>query len=111
MRRQLTYISLGLHDEFLWGELLWGVTWLHKATQNITNINYIRKNDMHFLANESSFEFGWDNKQEGVIVFLAKVIIYIKFCSKYLPIFVCKLKQLLHILLEGKLLKGVEKTR
>jgi len=58
----------GLQDE-----LLWAAAWLHKATKSRRYIQYIFQNGMQLGADETMFEFGWDNKHAGVNVFLAKV--------------------------------------
>lgn len=56
-------------------ELLWGAAWLHKATRNRAYIQYILANGLALGADQTTFEFGWDNKHAGLNVFLAKAVL------------------------------------
>ncbi|RWR83584.1 Ribonuclease H domain-containing protein [Cinnamomum micranthum f. kanehirae] len=53
-------------------ELLWGATWLHKATKNPTYLNYIQANVQTLGANETDNTFGWDIKHVGARILLSK---------------------------------------
>ncbi|KAL9235736.1 hypothetical protein vseg_010475 [Gypsophila vaccaria] len=56
-------------------ELLWGASWLHKATRNPIYLNYIQRNGQVLGASEEDFTFGWDNKHVGARILLAKSFI------------------------------------
>ncbi|XP_074278995.1 endoglucanase 17-like [Silene latifolia] len=53
-------------------ELLWGATWLHRATRNTMYLNYIQRNGQVLGASEEDFTFGWDNKHVGARMLLSK---------------------------------------
>ncbi|KAK7396912.1 hypothetical protein VNO78_18075 [Psophocarpus tetragonolobus] len=53
-------------------ELLWGATWLHKATKNPMYLNYIKVNGHTLGAADSDNTFGWDNKHVGARILLSK---------------------------------------
>ncbi|KAG2406560.1 Endoglucanase 17 [Vigna angularis] len=53
-------------------ELLWGATWLHKATKNPMYLNYIKANGQTLGAADSDNTFGWDNKHVGARILLSK---------------------------------------
>ncbi|KAG4928618.1 hypothetical protein JHK82_054300 [Glycine max] len=54
-------------------ELLWGATWLHKATKNPMYLNYIKVNGKTLGVADSDNTFGWDNKHVGARILLSKV--------------------------------------
>ncbi|KAH9605937.1 hypothetical protein KSS87_003612 [Heliosperma pusillum] len=53
-------------------ELLWGASWLHRATRNTIYLNYIQRNGQVLGASEEDFTFGWDNKHVGARILLSK---------------------------------------
>ncbi|KAH1195624.1 Endoglucanase 17 [Glycine max] len=53
-------------------ELLWGATWLHKATKNPMYLNYIKVNGKTLGVADSDNTFGWDNKHVGARILLSK---------------------------------------
>ncbi|KAK9749351.1 hypothetical protein RND81_02G119800 [Saponaria officinalis] len=53
-------------------ELLWGATWLHRATRNTMYLNYIQRNGQVLSASEEDYTFGWDNKHVGARILLSK---------------------------------------
>ncbi|XP_057850197.1 endoglucanase 24 [Cryptomeria japonica] len=53
-------------------ELLWGASWLHKATGDDYYLNYVHTNEKTLGADENINEFGWDNKHAGLNVLVAK---------------------------------------
>ncbi|CAN0908941.1 Endoglucanase 1 [Linum grandiflorum] len=57
----------GYHDE-----LLWGASWLHRASQNVTYLSYIKSNGHTLGAEDDDFSFSWDDKRPGTKVLLSK---------------------------------------
>lgn len=55
-------------------ELLWGASWLLRATNDKTYLNYLNS----LGANDQADIFSWDNKFAGARVLLARVINLIK---------------------------------
>lgn len=53
-------------------ELLWGASWLHKATKSPTYLQYIQVNGQTLGADEGDNTFGWDNKHVGARILLSK---------------------------------------
>ncbi|KAL8539965.1 hypothetical protein ACS0TY_001533 [Phlomoides rotata] len=57
----------GYHDE-----LLWGASWLHKASQNDSYLSYIHSNGHTLGADEDVYSFSWDDKRAGTKILLSK---------------------------------------
>ncbi|KAL5551521.1 hypothetical protein UlMin_001697 [Ulmus minor] len=57
----------GYHDE-----LLWGASWIHKASQDTSYLNYITSNGHTLGADDDDYSFSWDDKRPGTKVLLAK---------------------------------------
>ncbi|CAL1373705.1 unnamed protein product [Linum trigynum] len=57
----------GYHDE-----LLWGASWLHRASQNASYLNYIQSNGHTLGAEDDDYSFSWDDKRPGTKVLLSK---------------------------------------
>ncbi|KAF9602294.1 hypothetical protein IFM89_026411 [Coptis chinensis] len=57
----------GYHDE-----LLWGASWLHKASQNSAYLAYIQSNGHTLGADDDDFSFSWDDKRVGTKILLSK---------------------------------------
>lgn len=49
-------------------ELVWGATWLYKATNTPDYWNYVRNNIVGDIT-----EFGWDSKHAGINVLVSQV--------------------------------------
>ncbi|PIA34837.1 hypothetical protein AQUCO_03700250v1 [Aquilegia coerulea] len=60
----------GYHDE-----LLWGASWLHKASQNHSYLAYIQSNGHTLGADDDDFSFSWDDKRVGTKILLSKVFL------------------------------------
>ncbi|KAL3817862.1 hypothetical protein ACJIZ3_003767 [Penstemon smallii] len=61
----------GYHDE-----LLWGASWLHRATSggnDSSYLSYIQSNGHTLGADEDDYSFSWDDKRAGTKVLLSKV--------------------------------------
>ncbi|XP_066397592.1 endoglucanase 23-like [Miscanthus floridulus] len=56
-------------------ELLWGAAWLRRASKDDTFLQYIQNNGKTLGAEDSSNEFGWDNKHAGLNVLVSKEFI------------------------------------
>ncbi|GAB2209884.1 hypothetical protein Droror1_Dr00027109 [Drosera rotundifolia] len=56
----------GYHDE-----LLWGASWIHKASSNTTYLTYIQSNGQNLGANNDDYSFTWDDKTAGTKVLLS----------------------------------------
>lgn len=56
-------------------ELLWGASWLHRASQNASYMTYIQSNGHTLGADDDDFSFSWDDKRVGTKVLLSKVFI------------------------------------
>lgn len=54
-------------------ELLWGATWLHKATQNEIYLNYVLNNVYQMGRPWNIGEFRWDSKDAEISVLLSEV--------------------------------------
>jgi Glycosyl hydrolase family 9 len=54
-------------------ELLWGASWLHRASENMSYMSYIQSNGHILGAEEDDFSFSWDDKRVGTKVLLSKV--------------------------------------
>ncbi|GJN34445.1 hypothetical protein PR202_gb23106 [Eleusine coracana subsp. coracana] len=54
-------------------ELLWGAAWLRRASGDDTFLEYIQNNGKTLGAEDTTNEFGWDNKHAGVNVLVSKV--------------------------------------
>ncbi|KAF6143740.1 hypothetical protein GIB67_041244 [Kingdonia uniflora] len=57
----------GYHDE-----LLWGASWIHRASQNNSYLMYIQSNGHTLGADEDDYSFSWDDKRVGTKVLLSK---------------------------------------
>ncbi|KAJ4837631.1 Esterase/lipase/thioesterase [Turnera subulata] len=53
-------------------ELLWGASWIHRASQNASYLSYIQSNGHTMGADEDDFSFSWDDKRPGTKILLAK---------------------------------------
>ncbi|KAL3650767.1 Esterase/lipase/thioesterase [Castilleja foliolosa] len=60
----------GYHDE-----LLWGASWLHKASNDDSYLSYIQSNGQTLGADEDDFSFSWDDKRAGTKVLLSKAFL------------------------------------
>ncbi|CAH9097994.1 unnamed protein product [Cuscuta europaea] len=54
-------------------ELLWGATWLFKATKNAYYWNYVNTNAKQIQGDVS--EFGWDAKNVGINVLISNILL------------------------------------
>ncbi|KAF8379930.1 hypothetical protein HHK36_027395 [Tetracentron sinense] len=57
----------GYHDE-----LLWGASWIHRASQDNSYLAYIQSNGHTMGADEDDYSFSWDDKRVGTKVLLSK---------------------------------------
>lgn len=57
----------GYHDE-----LLWGASWIHRASQDGSYLSYIQSNGHTMGADDDDYSFSWDDKRAGTKVLLAK---------------------------------------
>ncbi|KAJ4952006.1 hypothetical protein NE237_028838 [Protea cynaroides] len=57
----------GYHDE-----LLWGASWMYRASQNSSYLAYIQSNGLTLGADEDVYSFSWDDKRAGTKVLLSK---------------------------------------
>ncbi|XP_059642216.1 endoglucanase 1-like [Cornus florida] len=53
-------------------ELLWGASWIHRASQNPSYMAYIQTNGHTMGADEDDYSFSWDDKRPGTKVLLSK---------------------------------------
>lgn len=53
-------------------ELLWGASWLHRASQNASYLSYIQSNGHTMGADDDDYSFSWDDKRAGTKVLLSK---------------------------------------
>ncbi|WCJ26646.1 glycosyl hydrolase 9B13 [Euphorbia peplus] len=53
-------------------ELLWGASWIHRASQNSSYLAYIQSNGHVLGADEDDFSFSWDDKRAGTKILLSK---------------------------------------
>lgn len=54
-------------------ELLWGASWLHKASGNDSYLAYIQSNGHTLGADDDVYSFSWDDKRAGTKILLSKV--------------------------------------
>ncbi|KOM39138.1 hypothetical protein LR48_Vigan03g252000 [Vigna angularis] len=57
----------GYHDE-----LLWGASWIYKASGTSSYMQYIRSNGHILGADDDGFSFSWDDKRPGNKILLSK---------------------------------------
>ncbi|KAL0313170.1 UNVERIFIED_CONTAM: Endoglucanase 1 [Sesamum radiatum] len=57
----------GYHDE-----LLWGASWLHRASGDNSYMAYIQSNGQTLGADEDDYSFSWDDKRAGTKVLLSQ---------------------------------------
>ncbi|KAI9092323.1 hypothetical protein K1719_027823 [Acacia pycnantha] len=57
----------GYHDE-----LLWGASWIYKASGNSEYMNYIQSNGNVLGADDDTFSFSWDDKRAGTKILLSQ---------------------------------------
>lgn len=57
----------GYHDE-----LLWGASWIHRASQDESYLAYIQSNGHTMGADDDDYSFSWDDKRPGTKVLLSK---------------------------------------
>ncbi|KAH6778742.1 glycosyl hydrolase 9B13 [Perilla frutescens var. hirtella] len=57
----------GYHDE-----LLWGASWLHRASANDSYLSYIQSNGHTLGADDDVYSFSWDDKRAGTKILLSK---------------------------------------
>ncbi|KAK6948006.1 Glycoside hydrolase family 9 [Dillenia turbinata] len=62
------YCSYSGYDD----ELLWGASWLHRASQDESYLAYIQSNGRTMGADDDDYSFSWDDKRVGTKVLLAK---------------------------------------
>lgn len=53
-------------------ELLWGASWLHRASQDSSYLSYIQSNGQTMGANDDDYSFSWDDKRPGTKIVLSK---------------------------------------
>lgn len=56
-------------------ELLWGASWIYRASDSSTYLTYIQSNGNILGPTDDNFAFGWDDKRAGIKVLLAKSFI------------------------------------
>lgn len=54
-------------------ELLWGASWIHRASQNGSYLDYIKSNGHTLGAYDDNYSFSWDDKRPATKVLLSKV--------------------------------------
>lgn len=54
-------------------ELLWGASWIHRASENASYLAYIQSNGVTLGADDDDYSFSWDDKRAGTKVLLSKV--------------------------------------
>ncbi|XP_054824066.1 endoglucanase 1-like [Prosopis cineraria] len=57
----------GYHDE-----LLWGASWIYKASGSSSYLSYIQSNGHVLGADDDAYSFSWDDKRGGARVLLSK---------------------------------------
>ncbi|KAH9296261.1 hypothetical protein KI387_039849 [Taxus chinensis] len=77
-------------------ELLWGASWLHKASGNDYYLDYIHSNEKTLGADDNINEFGWDNKHAGLNVLLSKEylmgnVMFLQSYKSHADSFICSL--------------------
>ncbi|KAG6517889.1 endoglucanase 1-like [Zingiber officinale] len=53
-------------------ELLWGASWLHQASQDVSYMSYIESNGHTLGAENDDYSFSWDDKRVGTKILLSK---------------------------------------
>ncbi|WOL13067.1 endoglucanase 1-like [Canna indica] len=53
-------------------ELLWGASWLHQASQDVSYMSYIESNGHTLGAENDDYTFSWDDKRVGTKILLSK---------------------------------------
>ncbi|KAJ8424023.1 hypothetical protein Cgig2_001726 [Carnegiea gigantea] len=53
-------------------ELLWGASWIHKASGDSTYLSYIHANGHTLGAEDDDFSFSWDDKRAGTKILLSR---------------------------------------
>ncbi|GMN31278.1 hypothetical protein TIFTF001_003182 [Ficus carica] len=53
-------------------ELLWGASWIHRASQDASYLDYIKSNGHLMGAYDDNYSFSWDDKRPGTKVLLSK---------------------------------------
>ncbi|CAL9189490.1 unnamed protein product, partial [Musa hybrid cultivar] len=53
-------------------ELLWGASWLHQASQDVSFMSYIESNGHTLGAEDDDYSFSWDDKRVGTKILLSK---------------------------------------
>ncbi|GAA0167618.1 hypothetical protein LIER_22506 [Lithospermum erythrorhizon] len=53
-------------------ELLWGASWLHRATGDVSYLSYIQSNGHTLGADDDDYSFSWDDKRAGTKILLSK---------------------------------------
>ncbi|KAL8556203.1 hypothetical protein ACS0TY_003843 [Phlomoides rotata] len=56
-------------------ELLWGAAWLRRASNDDSYLDYLQNNGKTLGAEDSTNEFGWDNKHAGVNILVSKEVL------------------------------------
>ncbi|KAG6397720.1 hypothetical protein SASPL_143890 [Salvia splendens] len=57
----------GYHDE-----LMWGASWLHRASANQSYLSYIQSNGHILGADDDVYSFSWDDKRAGTKILLSQ---------------------------------------
>ncbi|XP_030453886.2 endoglucanase 1-like [Syzygium oleosum] len=53
-------------------ELLWGASWIHRASQDSSYLAYIQSNGHTLGADDDDYSFSWDDKRAGTKILLSK---------------------------------------
>lgn len=53
-------------------ELLWGASWLHKASADASYMAYIHTNGQTLGAEDDDYSFSWDDKRAGAKILLSQ---------------------------------------
>ncbi|CAM8963009.1 unnamed protein product [Rhodiola kirilowii] len=53
-------------------ELLWGASWLYRASQDTMYMNYIQTNGQTAGATDDDYSFSWDDKRAGTKILLSQ---------------------------------------
>ncbi|XP_051137372.1 endoglucanase 1-like [Andrographis paniculata] len=56
-------------------ELLWGASWLHRASKETSYLSYIESNGHTLGADEDDYSFSWDDKRAGTKVLLSQAFL------------------------------------
>ncbi|KAF5938484.1 hypothetical protein HYC85_022743 [Camellia sinensis] len=76
----------GYHDE-----LLWGASWIHRASQNASYLAYIQSNGHTLGADDDDYSFSWDDKRAGTKGFLEKNIQEFELYKAHSDNYICSL--------------------